>query len=236
MAEITIIDAIHQIISDLPLILEYFLPGYCSIFLYRKLRSVTATGKENDSIQIGSSIVISYFISLILNTLSKIRIIPNIQSSEVRCFIEVLVGTLGTICVLRLLRNPRIRRKFSSINNTSLSRTVLECCDLSTMPRVTLYGENMSVYGRLVNYNDEEHDEWLALDFYEVYKDSKKLVDHWAFHEHYSRYIIPLHKVACIEVHYGSDSPLSPEWYQSLRSKEMTILKEFGIAQGVRKP
>lgn len=237
MAETYFVNAIQETISNLPLILEYFLPGYCSIFLYKKLRSITTEKKETESIQIGSSIVISYFISFLLSVLSKLRILPNIANNELRCIVEILVGALGTICILRLLRSPWIRKKYSHINNTALSRTVLECCDLSRMPKVTIYSENTtSVYGRLVNYNDEERDEWLALDFYEVYERPHKLVDHWAYHEHYSRYIIPLQKVVCIEVHYNDDSSMSPKWYQSVREKEIVALKEQPIPRGVRKP
>ena len=210
-------NTIELIINNIPLLLEYFIPGYCTILFYRRLKSSKKEKELSDSVQLGTSILISYFLITILDFVGKLPLIPTITTPYARCIAEIFVGAFLSVVVLRLLRCSFIRKYYSKINNTTLSRTVFECCNLDEGPYITVYKEDKKVYGRLVVYNDEEGDEWFAIDSYEIYDANHSLQDHWSKHDKYSRYLIPLCEIKSFEIHYDKSSSIYPKWYDEKR-------------------
>ena len=187
---------IRAIIENMPLILEYFVPGYFTIFAYRRFKG---TGKNamSDAIHLGMSVCISYFLHIIF---------ANIPNNIWRCFIETLFGICFAIILLKLIQTSYVREMFSKVNNTFLSETTFDSCDLYNLHNVTIHQEHQKVIGRLLSYNLDSDDAWLVLDYYRIESnDGNEELENWEKSDKYKRCLIPASSVQYITVAYRED-------------------------------
>ena len=56
--------AIAELINNINLILEYYVPGFCLVFVYRRFRSMNSSA-SSEAIQFGTCIVLSYLLHML---------------------------------------------------------------------------------------------------------------------------------------------------------------------------
>lgn len=207
-----------SIIENIPSLMEYFVPGFVAIFIYRKISDIS-TDHFNEAIHLGASVVLSYTFRFIIVYLGKIPGIPTISDSFLLCLCSTLLGAFLVLMIIKAKKLPKVRSFYSRINNTTLSDNVFECCNLSKQPDVIVYGDEKFIKGRLWVFGTGT-DTWLVIDQFEVYNKEKGLIDQWTHHSNYTQYIIPYNEIKAIEVKHKKGSALYPKWYDTYRVQE----------------
>lgn len=210
---------VTSIIENIPSLMEYFVPGFVAIFIYRKISDISTADYSTEAIHLGASVVLSYTFRSIIVCLGKIPGIPTVSDSFLLCFVSTLLGIFLVLIIIKVKKHPKVRSVYSKINNTTLSDNVFECCNLSKAPDVIVYGDDKFIKGRLWVFGTGT-DTWLAIDQFEVYSNEKGLIDHWTHHSNYTQYIIPYNEIKAIEVKHKKGSALDPDWYDAHRTQK----------------
>ena len=151
---------IEKWIRAIPQILEFFVPGYITVVVFKKLQGNDDENKSHESIQIAACVCISYILSILFVW---------IGSLYVRLLCESITGCLLSFILIKLLGTNRIRHYYSLINHTLIEKTVFESVGLHKNPWVTVFlNDSSMVYGRVVTYG-ENNDTWIAIDNYHTY-------------------------------------------------------------------
>jgi len=61
---------IKEIVNNLPYLLIYYVPGFCTIFSYRRFRSARSFAMS-ETVHLGACVVISYIINLFLEVVFR---------------------------------------------------------------------------------------------------------------------------------------------------------------------
>ena len=61
---------IKEIVNNLPYLLIYYVPGFCTIFAYRRFRSARSFAMS-ETVHLGACVVISYIINLFLEVVFR---------------------------------------------------------------------------------------------------------------------------------------------------------------------
>ena len=61
---------IKEIVNNLPYLLIYYVPGFCTIFAYRRFRSARSFAMS-ETVHLGVCVVISYIINLFLEVVFR---------------------------------------------------------------------------------------------------------------------------------------------------------------------
>lgn len=216
---------VKDLIAEIPTLLEYFIPGYCAVFFYRKINNATKKDGMSEQIHIGTCIIISYFIKLIFDGISSLPCLPDITvDAHISCILKVLFACLGAAILTKAMRSRWTRKWYGEINSTTLSPTVFECCDLDKgNPMVSVFTDDGGrIDARLLTYDDDpSEDRWLAVDRYAVYDKKDRLIDHWTRYDHYTRRLISYAKIISIEAHYEKNAGITPSNFTTLRKENM---------------
>jgi len=152
----------QEMIDSIPDILEYFVPGFFTMLIFRRIRDSKAHNPF-ENIHLMSCICISF----VLRTL-----FIWVHNMYIRIIIECIVGLIAAIVFLRVLKNKKIRHLYSKIYNTMLSETVLESIGLdrtSDDPYISVFLKDGSmVYGRCISIPSDYSDDWIAIDNYKT--------------------------------------------------------------------
>lgn len=217
-------DSISTIIQNIPLILEYFVPGYLMICLFRRLND-SNTEKMSDAIHIGISICISF---LIKSTLYLIYHIPFIQPLftvlasvvYIRFVVETLFGLTIVVLYIKIRRQPWVCKLFSKINFVTLSNNVFEGSELDRSQYVTVTTAKTTYYGYMILYDLNKECSWIVLDVVEQMNAEGNQKRSWLDHD-YERYLIPMSDISDIIVHYTDTSrPIYPKNYEAMKEEE----------------
>lgn len=207
---------IIELIENMPLVLEYFLPGYLCVFFYRRFKNNNSS-MMSEKIHIGTAVCISYLVRLALKSLYHILIscscftfLAIFNTSVWRTIIATTLCILSAILLARARRRHDIRQEFSKIAQSSLSENVFEDCDLDSNQNVTVYLNGKLVKGRLILYGQDQNDQWLVIDKCTVKDMEGKVVSDWIYHG-YERYLIPIKEIKGLVVHYSESSELVPK-------------------------
>ena len=148
---------VAEMLKEIPKILEYFVPGYITIAIYKALMGIDAKNKPYEKIQIAACICVSYVLAIIFSSLEPLF-------ARVSC--EILGGVLLSVFFVLLLRVETVRHYYSLINHTLIEKTVFESIKLDEHPWVTVFMKDSSmVFGRIITYGDQD-DPWIAVDNY----------------------------------------------------------------------
>ena len=219
-------DSILTIIQNIPTILEYFVPGYIMICLFRRLNNSDAE-KMSDTINIGVSICVSYLIKSILYLIYHIPFIYPVFSPlatvvYTRFVVETIFGLIVVVLYMKIRRQPLACKLFSKINFTTLSNNVFEGSELNRSQYVTIKTEKNAYNGYMILYDLNKDSSWIVLDVVEqtstdISNNEKRS---WLDHD-YERYLIPMSEILDIIVHYTDKSrPIYPENYEKTKAEE----------------
>lgn len=163
------IDAIYAV-------LEFFVPGYITIFVFRTLRGHHENAEASESIQIVRCICISFLLQLLYFRIS----IP-----WLRILIQIGTGCVLSTAFVMLLRIRRVRWLYSKINHTMISKTVFESIGLHDDDQwVSVFMKDKSmIYGRMIAFGSYEKDPYVAIDCYRttgpLFVDQEMKIDEW---------------------------------------------------------
>lgn len=167
---------IAEWLKSIPLLLEFFVPGYLTIFVFRVVRNSSEQLESSESIRITTSICVSFLLNACCGFISV---------AWLRVLVEIFIGSgLALLCIL-LLNSGWIRRNYSKINHTTIADSVFESMGLHLPDQwITVYMKDGSmVYGRSVTFGKHEQDPWISIDCYRTtgptFDVNSKKIDEW---------------------------------------------------------
>lgn len=156
------INELKKILDNLPLLLQYFVPGYLSI----KWLGFTLSKKIDTKNELIFSCVTSYcFLSLI--SLIRIKCFQNIPNTAiVNSALAIIVGIAISSLITILSQNKRFRKLtvklFHKTLNDDIWRDVLDLEHGSNL-KVYLRDKDYYIIGHHKNHEEKGDDSWLAL-------------------------------------------------------------------------
>lgn len=214
--------SISELVTNIPIILEYFIPGYLSIVFYQRLAS-GSNSAQSEKIRIGTAVCISTFARFVLQTLyywlipfPHFAFLVKMNVPELRFVIECVLVLCATFGFYWLLKSRPIRKFYSLLTKTTLSHSVFESCELSTTCLISVYLSDKVIKGRMIVYDLSGNDQWIALDKYIVKDETGKVFDNWMYHQ-YERYLVPVKEITAIVIHYRDGDKLIPCNYMDAR-------------------
>lgn len=223
---------IKELLDNMPLVLEFFLPGYLGAFFYRRFKSNNSS-MLTEKIHIGTAVCISYLLRSTLRGLYYqiincfgFAFLARLNTSSWRIFITSAICISGAAVLAKIRRIHEVRQCFSKIAKSSLSENVFEGCDLEDNQEITVYLNERIIKGRLILYGQEQNDQWLAIDKCIIKDRDGRVVDHWMYHG-YERYLIPIKEVKGIVVHYPQTTKFLPPHFIERRVEEQKKARKF---------
>ena len=225
---------INEIVDNIPKILEFFLPGYLSIFAYRRLKSNNAIAMS-ENIQIGLAVCIIYIVRCLLRLMyykliskPEYSFMIGLNTPSLRVLLESLICLIIAVCMAIFRRFHWVRRVFSFVSGSLLEENVFEGCDLDRTVMASVYVSDKVVKGRVIAYGQEELDQWLVIDKYIIKDLNGNKLDCWYYHE-YERYLIPIKDIKAVVIHYDSKSKMVPKNYQQFRFDAQADLQNMRV-------
>lgn len=207
-----------QYIQYIPLILEYYVPGFLTIYLYRFLVD-NDENRLSDNNHFGACICISFILRI-----PVVLIHPSLNA-----YIQsVLISILGCAIAFLAYRSKGwtwVARLFSRFTASSSQNSVLNGCKLYTPGRIVkVITENYVVEGRVQLYNQSKYDNWIALDEVICIDVKNNKEDTWLeAGKKYERYIIPFDDIKLIIAKYEKES--DPEMVSDHYLRQSELLK-----------
>lgn len=156
-------------ITDLPNILQYFIPGVWCIILYNFIFSKKLDIHAN----IVSSVVISYLLLSIislLRTLTPLNLLPN--AALLNSCMSFIIGTVLTIS-LALFCNTKLFRNFTiNLFHKTISTNIWnDVLDYKNGSNLKVYVKNKDYYivGQYLAMEEDSSDPWLAMSSFGKY-------------------------------------------------------------------
>ena len=210
---------IKEIVNNLPYLLIYYVPGFCTIFVYRRFRSARSFAMS-ETVHLGACVVISYIINLFLEVVWPTSESAGLEVTGLKCILAIIVGVGIAFALVKLRGWRKARQLYADKLKSSLSDTVFEASELADDVYVTVLWRKKRVSGRLVLYGDEK-DPWIALDYYQVFEEGRGRIDIWHNYTTYTRYIIPFAEIKAILIQYKADDhTYTTERFRELQRKK----------------
>ena len=153
---------IQEILNELPLVLEYVVPGYIFITLFTYI-----TSRNSISHILTGSVAISFVLRAICS-LAKNLLIPSLALSwNIRAIILIAFAILTSILCVWLSESQLIVWVYKKINYKGLHNTVWnDIIDYKNGTGIRLICEDREYYG-ILDYHEEKGDEsWFVLKDY----------------------------------------------------------------------
>lgn len=186
-------------IKAVPYILVHYVPGFITIATYRYLRN--GNKRMSEMTHFGACICLSYLLNFIpwLCFEESPRYLWGIVST--------VIGIVLATAVYFIRKAPKISWLLARYTETALDDCVLDGCRLySTNRQVIVYTNDAIIEGRVQLYNQEENDNWLALDrvIYTSNDNSRK--EKWNDNKtEYERYLIPFEEIKIMRLKYDEN-------------------------------
>jgi len=126
---------IKEIVNNLPYLLIYYVPGFCTIFAYRRFRSARSFAMSE------TCVVISYIINLFLEVVWPTSESAGLEVTGLKCILAIIVGVGIAFALVKLRGWRKARQLYADKLKSSLSDTVFEASELADDVYVTVYGE-----------------------------------------------------------------------------------------------
>ena len=192
-----IINEFDFIYNNLPLLLEFFVPGLIFISSFQYL-----TSRKVSKYNFLYSIVISYILKAIFTVINK-RVLYNIEFNWYwRALILCIIAFLLSILVTILSENKLINILFQKINHKSIHDDVWnDVIDYKNGTRVKINTGNGIYIGILCTHEEKGNDSWFVIkDYYIEEGDFKYLSTDF---EENAKLAINLKDVKYIEIFNG---------------------------------
>ena len=131
---------IKEIVNNLPYLLIYYVPGFCTIFAYRRFRSARSFAMS-ETVYLGACVVISYIINLFLEVVWPTSESAGLEVTGLKCILAIIVGVGIAFALVKLRGWRKARQLYADKLKSSLSDTVFEASELADDVYVTVYGE-----------------------------------------------------------------------------------------------
>lgn len=208
-------DLINALLSNIPVILRYYIPGYCAIILCRQLRN-DPSEKSEVSAFTGSCVCISYIISAFM----ELFLPASSTNAYLLCLLSILVGFVCAVIFIRLLKFAWVRNLYNRINKTTLQPTIWKSnidYNSQRLPNIEVLCSNDIVYcGRLIQNGVYEYDKWICMDTVKMKNTSGEVIRDCYSVEHrdnYERMLIPMDEIQHVLIKYKDGDAKFPSWY-----------------------
>lgn len=131
---------VKEIVNNLPYFLIYYVPGFCTIFAYRRFRSARSFAMS-ETVHLGACVVISYIINLFLEVVWPTSESAGLEVTGLKCILAIIVGVGIAFALVKLRGWRKARQLYADKLKSSLSDTVFEASELADDVYVTVYGE-----------------------------------------------------------------------------------------------
>ncbi len=131
---------IKEIVNNLPYLLIYYVPGFCTIFAYRRFRSARSFAMS-ETVHLWACVVISYIINLFLEVVWPTSESAGLEVTGLKCILAIIVGVGIAFALVKLRGWRKARQLYADKLKSSLSDTVFEASELADDVYVTVYGE-----------------------------------------------------------------------------------------------
>lgn len=196
---------------NIPDILTYFIPGYVTIGVFKYL--LNSDGNSlSEKIHLQASVCISFFLRLLTSLISG--------SFYVISLLGTILGVILAVLVYLLRDTKCFDKILAKIGHSSKEDTVLDGCRLFEEGRqVSLFRNDEIIHGRVQLYNQEEFDNYLALDEVIVKNRSGEIIQDLSKKCDYKRCIIALDSIDTMIIHYPKGDRMVPKPSTSKKSK-----------------
>lgn len=217
-----------------PYILIHYAPGFITIATYRFLRN--GNKRMSEIMHFGACICLSYLLNFIPWLYMN-------ESPQYLCgIVSMFIGVVLATAAYFIRKVPFISWFLARFTETALDDCVLDGCRLYSLGRrVIVYTNDAIIKGRVQLYNQEENDNWLALDDVTYVCTDNKNQGEWSEQEiEYERYLIPFEEIKMIRSGYhksikgdermipGCTNRVKKEWWRQIWLK----LKKLFIRKG----
>lgn len=166
----------EKLLQLIPAFLEFFVPGYITIFVFRTIRDSSEQFEDSENIRTVTCICVSFMLNVIYSFINIMWL---------RVIAEIVTGCVLAIGFVRVLRVGWIRRHYSLINHTMIADSVFESIGLHLTDQwiSAFLKDGSMIYGRIIAFGSQEHDPWLAIDCYKtkgpMFDKEDKKIDDW---------------------------------------------------------
>ena len=179
---INIFDLLN-IITQATEILQYFVPGYVFVILFRHFCTI----KTERAMTIVMSVVISYIF------LSLISLIYSSESSLQLSAIAILLGFVTAIPIAKLFTSEWLKKLmlkgFYKTPHEDIWKDVLDYKE-GSLVKVYLKGKDYWVYGQYRFNEDKGENSWFAISAYGKYDSTKNDECIQEYHENEKRFMV----------------------------------------------
>ena len=213
-------EELAQYIQKIPLILEYYVPGFLTIYLYRFFKD-NDKDRLSDSNHFGACICISSILRI-----PVVFVFPPINS-----YVQsILISVVGCILAYLAYRSKDwtwIARLFSRYTESSSQDSVLNGCNFYKQARIVkVITERYIVEGRVQLYNQSKYDNWIVLDEIICTDIISNKKETWLERgKKYERYIIPFDDIKLIIAVY--DKEKDPEMVSDHYDRQASVQRSI---------
>lgn len=135
---------IKEIVNNLPYLLIYYVPGFCTIFAYRRFRPARSFAMS-ETVRLGACVVISYIINLFLEVVWPTSESAGLEVTGLKCILAIIVGVGIAFALVKLRGWRKARQLYADKLKSSLSDTVFEASDFLMMYMLRFMEKKASV-------------------------------------------------------------------------------------------
>lgn len=158
------IKELEFLIDNIPTLLQYFIPGYWVIFVFRYFCSKKISDNMNHIMSCVISYILVALVSLMRSRFERVSLLPDTPITN--SAISILIGTVLAIIVAILFSSKRFSKitvfLFNKTPNDDIWRDVLDLKKGSNL-KIYLKNEEYYIIGHHKNHEDKEGESWLAV-------------------------------------------------------------------------
>lgn len=195
--------------NQLPIILEYFIPGFIFIRIFQLL-----TSRKDSTYQLIISVAISYILKAVCSICHEYFLTDISFSWNWRVLILSLLSIISSIAFVFISEIKFVNRILLYINNKSIHDDIWQdVIDYKNGTTLRFICGDTTYIGTLVIHEERGNDSWFVLDDYIVEeKDIKYKAEDMNFR---SRIAINLRDVDRVELYYGD---AKESWISKIKS------------------
>ena len=199
---------IIDLIPSIPMLLQYFVPGYLFLSIARFLGS----WKISDTTVTIWSIIISYIYSVAITAINAV-LPAQITMNTWECLVAQLLAAVGGAVVMVYIHRSKILSKLlRKINHKSVHSNLWDDMidyDIGTTVVIKLHGTNNAYCGTITAIEENGLDSWIALTEY--------LMLDWYSHEEIptpegpsciKRLMLSFRDIESVELYYNKDTKI----------------------------
>lgn len=188
---------IEQIVNSIPLILEYFIPGFIFISFSQYLLS-----KSLSQHYVILSIVLSYLLKSIFSVAHNYFLVNRVFLLNERIIILSCAALIFSVLFVKLYESKKVNYFFMMLNNKSLHDNIWDdVIDYKNGTTVRAICSDAEYVGYLEYHEEKGNDSWMVLRDYIIYEDEE--YRDAADFEYPSRIAIKMSDIKRLELYYA---------------------------------